>query len=170
MSQNTFSENRPYAVAGQQGEIGLSSDVIAQFVANEDLPFGRTVRLVSGSDTLIETPKDDSGVIVGATLYDLMRPQNTSPTDGLPVIKAGTQVRILRRGRIWLAAAASATDGFTVGAACHVSNDSTHTADYGKATNAATSSNAVRALNGAVFWRPIKPVAGGLVMVELSLS
>jgi hypothetical protein len=118
---------------------------VVSFVANEDLPFGRFVRL--RADGKVELPKDDTLPLVGVTLY-VNTLENSYPTGGA-CIKAGQVVAILRKGRVW----AGYDNGGTIAGltAVQLKNDVATAASQGMVTGSAASAGITRTLGGRVL-------------------
>jgi hypothetical protein len=160
-----YTMSQAVAVAGMLDGTGEGFE-IETFIANEDLPFGRAVRLVSGGTDAVELPTDDTGTIVGFVVFKDMLPQLTTPPDGTPVVKAGTPVAILRKGRMWADWDGAGTPASLV--QFNVRNNTAAPTTKGKVTAAATSANVVRAgLRGN--WVKGKVVGTSLALVQVNL-
>lgn len=145
MAQTAYSNDPGDAVPGMLADNGPKD--IVTCIAHVDLPFGRFVR--ARTDGKVELPTDDTGDIVGLVVFKDMQSQITIPQDGNPVIKAGSPVAILRKGRAY----AEFSGGTQVYyGEVHIHNSAGAASDQGKATATAASANVIRDMNRAVVF------------------
>lgn len=143
MSQTSYTTDLAAAVPGMVADNTSTRDIVS-FVANEDIPFGRFVRL--RTDGKVELPKDDTLPLVGVAIY-VNTLENSYPTGGA-CIKAGQVVAILRKGRVW----AGYDNGGSIAGltAVQLKNDTATPASQGMVTGSSASAGVTRTLGGRV--------------------
>jgi hypothetical protein len=159
----TYSFDRAVAVPGMTDDGPKEIDT---FIAYEDLPFGRAVRLHTGTTDQVELPTDDSGAIVGFVVYKDML-EMAYPPAGAAVIKAGTPVAILRKGRMWAAWDGAGT--VAVFTQFNIRNNAAAPTTKGMVTAAAASADVVRAGTRGTFYKARKDATLGIAQIEVSL-
>lgn len=161
MSQTAYQADAIVAVAGQLGD--MRESFIVSYIANEEIEAGKFVRV--RADGKIEVPTDDTGALVGVTVYQDTK--ESSYPQGAANYAAGDLVPVLRYGAIYTQFVTGSGAQAPLGA-CQLSNGAT-VADRGKITSAVVAANSVRTLAGRVLY--IRPVASptNLCLVEVSL-
>lgn len=154
MPQTSYSIDPVVAVPGMAAD---GNDLQCEtFIANVDLAFGRAVRI--RADKKVEYPTDDTGSIVGVTVYRGMT-ESTLP-QGSAVIKAGTPVAVCFRGDVWMEhTGAAGTERGTVKL-----DDVT-----GKSTGAAPSAGTIRDMSSRAIFVDVDKHTSTLAKVRWNL-
>lgn len=161
MSQTTITDDAVVAVPGMLAD--AREALITTYIANEVIEAGKLVRV--RADGKIEVPTDDTGSLVGVTMYQDTK--ESSFPQGSANYAAGDVVPVLRYGAIYAQFVTGSGAQAPLGA-CQLSNGAT-VADRGKITSAVAAANSVRTLAGRILY--IRAVASptNLCLVEVSL-
>lgn len=161
--QTTYNAQPAVAIAGMQAD-AMRSDTISR-IAKTDLGFGLAVMTVTADDTQCDKPGSSAAVILGVTVYDAALPPagslNGSAYAG--AYAAGMEVRILRKGRIWVIAEQNVDPTLAVYAR-HTANGGNTT--LGKFRVDIDTANAVLLANAK--WLSTT-TAGGLALLEINI-
>jgi hypothetical protein len=160
VSQTAYNIDLSASVPGMLADNG-PKDII-HGIAAEDIPTGRFVRLVNGK---VELPKDDTGALAGVAIY-VNTLENANPVGSAPVIKAGAQVAILRKGRIW--AGYNNAGAPTALGNVQMKNDVATAASQGMVTGSAASAGVTRTLGGKVKMDHTGQKTTTMILVEVN--
>lgn len=177
MAQTAAAALMTIAIAGMVADDG-DLDYIT-LVAEEDIPFGRVVELDSTGQKCHLPKLAALGKVGGISVYPTTKtPNSVSAANALLNLggyAAGEEVRVLRKGRIWVETAGTAVGVGVAANVMHASTDgSSQLRNRGKVTASATSATAgaeIDALptgNGGFGAPAGSTVPSGLVLLEIN--